>query len=77
MVQLRSDDPFDAPLIDAKYLTDAGGADLATLRSGCCCCCCSCPLHPAVKLMVSSTPCVSVTCSSACAVSCATLGRGG
>ena len=47
MVQLRSDDPFDAPLIDAKYLTDAGGADLATLRSACCACCC--PLYPAVS----------------------------
>ena len=31
-MQLRSDDPFDAPLIDAKYLTDAEGGDLATLR---------------------------------------------
>ena len=31
-MQLRSDDPFDNPLIDARYLTDADGEDLATLR---------------------------------------------
>lgn len=33
-MQLRSDDPFDNPLINAHYLTDADGEDLAVLRSG-------------------------------------------
>ena len=32
-MQIRSDDPFDNPLINAGYLTDAGGEDLTTLRS--------------------------------------------
>ena len=31
-VVLRSDDPYDAPRMDPRYLSDADGADLATLR---------------------------------------------
>ena len=31
-VLLRSDDPWDAPKLDPKYLSDGEGADLATLR---------------------------------------------
>nr|WGL47427.1 fatty acid photodecarboxylase [Chlorella sorokiniana] len=33
-VGLKSADPFDAPKLSPGYLTDAAGADLATLRSG-------------------------------------------
>jgi choline dehydrogenase len=33
-VSLRSADPFDPPTIDPRYLTDAGGADVATLLHG-------------------------------------------
>ena len=31
-VALRSDDPYDAPMLDIGYLTDSEGADMATLR---------------------------------------------
>lgn len=31
-ITLRSDDPYDAPRLDPRYLTDAEGADLKTLR---------------------------------------------
>ncbi|MGQ4389049.1 GMC family oxidoreductase [Streptomyces sp. SAS_270] len=33
-VTLRSDDPYDAPLIDPRYLSDEAGSDLATLVDG-------------------------------------------
>lgn len=33
-ISLRSDDPFDSPLLDAGYLNDPEGADLASLRAG-------------------------------------------
>jgi len=32
-VLLKSDDPWDTPKLDPRYLTDKEGADLATLRS--------------------------------------------
>lgn len=33
-VTLRSADPFDSPAVETGYLTDVGGADIATLRAG-------------------------------------------
>ncbi len=34
VLRLRSSDPFEAPSIEARYLSDAGGADLRTLVTG-------------------------------------------
>ena len=33
-VQLKTEDPFDSPLIDSGYLTDKEGRDMATLKNG-------------------------------------------
>eukprot|EP00889_Picochlorum_renovo_P002620 jgi/Picre1/29650/NNA_005033.t1 len=33
-VCIKSDDPFESPLINSGYLNDQGGKDLATLRNG-------------------------------------------
>ena len=33
-VSLKSDDPFEAPLVESGYLTDPAGTDLATLKYG-------------------------------------------
>ena len=33
-VQLKSDDPFEFPAVSSGYLTDAAGADMATLKHG-------------------------------------------
>jgi len=33
-VSLKSDDPFDSPLIESGYLTDRDGRDMATLKNG-------------------------------------------